>query len=862
MTAEPLVRVTSIKVKLGLLVAASVVVAAIVGTLGSAGGVTPWLALPVTIAVALGVTQLLAAGMTSPLRQMTEVARRMAQGDYSGRVDASAGDEVGELARTFNQMAADLGHVDAERRELVATVSHELRTPVAALTARLENLADGVEEPDEDTLTGVLDEARRLGGLIDDLLDLSRVDAGVATLRLADIDVAAFLDDLVDTGAPHIRGVTYAVSAPGKLIVRADPARLRQLMTNLLDNAARHSPAGGVVTVAASAGESTWSLEVTDSGPGVQADDRERVFERFGTLIEPEGSVTGGGTGLGLAIARWVAELHGGSIRFIDPELGSVGARVVVDLPLRADAATPLTTDRPPPPGGTTMSVTASPSEQSAPAPTTVAPQPLMTPIFGTFWPDDNDPGRRDLLGAAIAVGVLAGVVLPFREPGLALFLVLVAATATLAYAARHRRDPFTLACLIGCTVLCLPVLLLDADWIATLCWLAGGALALVGVTRGRSAPSFVLAWVGWPLASLRGLPWLGRTLQGLAGRGIGPALLRTMVWSVLAVVVFGLLFASADALVASWLDALIPDWTFDTFVLRVFVTAAVFGLVLAGAYLALNPPRTGAADLAASPPVRHRYEWLAPVLLVDAVFALFLVAQAAVFFGGRDYFERTTGLTYAEYVHQGFGQLTVATALTLLIVWAASRKAARTERADRVALRVSLGALCGMTLAVVASALYRMSLYQDAYGFTELRLLVDVFEGWLGLVVVAVLIAGWRLDGRWVPRAALFAGAAALAALAVLNPDAWIARHNIDRFETTGKVDLDHLSGLSADAVPELLRLPADLRFCALPEVSSSDDDWLEWNLGQDRARDALQGESLAVPTAACTDLAEALRY
>ncbi len=838
MTGEPLGWVTSIKVKLGLLVAASVVTVTAVAALGSAGGVPPWLAVPVTVAVALGVTQLLAAGLTSPLRQMTEVSRRMARGDYSGRVDASASDEVGELARTFNQMAADLGHVDAERRALVATVSHELRTPVAALTARLENLADGVESPDPDTLAGVLDQARRLGGLVEDLLDLSRVDAGVAPLRLGDLDVAGFLADVADTGAPHLRGVTYEISVSEGLTVQADPARLRQLVTNLLDNAARHSPAGGVVTVRAAGAPSSWTLEISDSGPGVQPPDRERVFERFGTLAGPEGGDTGGGTGLGLAIARWVADLHHGTIRFVDPDPGPGGARVVVSLPLAIDP------DRA---GDVPMPVTTPPARQPAPAP--VSTPPLIAPLFGAFWREDDLPGRRDVVIAALAVGVLAGVVLPFRAPGLALFLVLVSGTATLAYAARHRRDPFTVACLVGCTALCLPTVLLDALWISTLCWLAGGALALIGVTRGSSVPSFLLGWLAWPLASLRGLPWLGRTLTGLTGRGSAPALIRTIVWSLLAVVVFGLLFASADALVASWLGALVPDLDLDTFAVRAFLSAFVFGLVLAGAYLALNPPHTGLADLGAPRPVRHRYEWLAPVLLVDAVLALFLVAQATVVFGGHGYLERTTGLTYADYVHQGFGQLTVATALTLLVTWAASRKAARATPGDRLALRASLGALCLMTLVVVASALFRMDVYQDAYGFTRLRLLVDVFEGWLGLVVLGVLVAGLRLEGRWLPRAAVLAGALALAGLAAVNPDAWIARHNIERYETTGKVDFDYLAGLSADAIPELMRLPGDVRGCALLEGWSSDDDWLAWNLGRQRARDAVGGDSLAIP-------------
>jgi hypothetical protein len=283
-------------------------------------------------------------------------------------------------------------------------------------------------------------------------------------------------------------------------------------------------------------------------------------------------------------------------------------------------------------------------------------------------------------------------------------------------------------------------------------------------------------------------------------------------------------------------------------------VGAATFGLLLAGAYLALNPPRTQVADLAAPRTVRHRYEWLAPVLLVDAVFGVFLVAQATVVFGGHGYVVRTTGLTYADYVHQGFGQLTVATALTLLVVWAASLKAARSTPADQLALRGSLGALCLMTLVVVASALFRMSVYQDAYGFTQLRLLVDVFEGWLGLLVLAVLVAGVRLDGRWVPRAALFAGAAALAGLALVNPDAWIARHNIDRFQATGKVDVRFLSTLSADAVPELMRLPGDVRACVLPSGSVNHDDWLAWNLGRDRARTALRGTNPVGATATCS--------
>jgi hypothetical protein len=280
-----------------------------------------------------------------------------------------------------------------------------------------------------------------------------------------------------------------------------------------------------------------------------------------------------------------------------------------------------------------------------------------------------------------------------------------------------------------------------------------------------------------------------------------------------------------------------------------VFVGVFVAGVVLAAAYLALNPPRVDADGTVGRRPVQNRYEWLTPVLLVDAVFLAFLAAQATVFFGGHEYLQRTTGLTYAEYVHQGFGQLTVATALTLLVVWAAGRKAAVDRPGDRLWLRGSLGLLLMLTLVVVASALYRMHLYQEAYGFTRLRLLVDVFEGWLGLVVVTVLVAGITLSARWLPRVALLSGAAALAGLALVNPDASIAHQNIERYESTAKIYTSYLSGLSADALPVLWMLPEDVRDCALAGGWESDDDLWSWNLGRARARQAIGADSLPAP-------------
>lgn len=841
--AQPLARVTSVKVKLGLLVAVSVAVAAGVASLGRAAGVPAWLSIPVTIALALAVTQLLAVGMTSPLREMTGAARRMATGDYGVRVTDTSGDEVGELARAFNTMARDLAAVDRERRELVANVSHELRTPLAGLRAVLENLVDGVGPRDPASLETALSQAERMSSLVEDLLDLARVDAGKAPLSPVPVALTPLLTEAVAEAEVLGRDVEYDVRVEPDLVVHADPARLHQLVANLLDNASRHSPSGGRVLVTAARAGDRYTLEVHDQGPGVAPADRDRVFEPFGTLSSTDG---GGGTGLGLAIARWVTDLHRGSIRFVDPapDTGGVGARVRVDLPLEpSDRPAPVAVPSPAAPRTPPPIPLAGAAPQAEADPQPVAPTPLVADLFGGFWPERGLPGRLPVLLGAVATGVLGGVVLPEHAMGLGTFAVLLAAGAVVLGASAHRRDPWTLTCAALCALLASTTIVREAEWIVVLCLLAGAALCVCGVTRARTLSGFVLSGLAWPLAGLRGLPWLGRTLAVLTGLGAGAALLRTVVWSLLGLVVFGLLFASADALLAEWVDAVLPEVSIDVFVARAFVSVAVGGAVLAAAYLALNPPRVERTS-AGSRPVQHRFEWLAPVVVVNAVFAAFLVAQATVVFGGHDYLRRTTGLTYAEYVHQGFGQLTVATVLTLLVIWAAARKAPRETAADRHVLRVSLGLLCAQTLVVVASALYRMHVYQEAYGFTRMRLLVDVFEGWLGLLVLAVVAAGVTLRAAWLPRFAAVSGAVALLGLAAVNPDAWVAEHNLDRYAETGRVDWAYLRTLSDDAVPALVdRLPADLEACALAGHRSDDRGWLEWNLGDARAAGHLDG-------------------
>lgn len=467
-----------------------------------------------------------------------------------------------------------------------------------------------------------------------------------------------------------------------------------------------------------------------------------------------------------------------------------------------------------------------------------------MDALFGAFWPErPGMPGLR-VVAASALVGTLAGATMTFTAPGLSWVLVLLCAGLAAYATARYRRRAFTIACAALASLLVLPLMLLDSKGIALLGVFAAAGVFLIGVTDARTPIGFVLSGISWPLSSLRGLPWFGRALRVVGTGGRTPAIVRTVVVSLIALIVFGALFASADALFASWVDALVPSLTFNDLVTRAFVGCLVFGVTLAAAYLALNPsqvePHRRPVDA-----LGNRFEWLIPVLLVDAVFVLFLLAQATAVSGGHGYVERTTGLTYADYVHQGFGQLTVATLLTLFVVWAAARKV-RPSPTDRLWMHLSLGLLCVLTLVVVGSALHRMSLYQEAYGFTTLRLTVDVFEGWLGVVVLLVMVIGGLGHGRLLPRMALVTGAVAVLGLAVVNPDGWVAGRNIDRYEATGRLDIAYLQSLSADAAPAIAaRLPADAAACALRHLPLNqlrdDDAPLGWNLGRSRAAEAL---------------------
>jgi hypothetical protein len=404
-------------------------------------------------------------------------------------------------------------------------------------------------------------------------------------------------------------------------------------------------------------------------------------------------------------------------------------------------------------------------------------------------------------------------------------------------------------------------VVLRAAEWLTFLAVAAGIVLTAVALTDAKGLISMIGGVAGWPLSAVRGLPLLGRTISATSKVSVLWPAVRTAAISLVALVVFGGLFASGDAIFGSWANAIVPDFAWDSLVVRTFVGFVIGGSVLAACYLALNPPRVQRLALPAGRPVPRVWEWVVPFGLVIVLFVTFVVAQAAALFGGHDYIQRTTGLTYAQYVHQGFGQLTVATVLTLLTVAVTVRKAPRETVRERLVLRVAVGVLCALTLVVVASALHRMDLYQQAYGFTVLRVLVDGFELWLGLLVLLVMAAGVRLDGWWLPRAALLSAAVFLLGAGLANPEAWVAQRNIDRYVSTGQLDAAYLSTLGPDAAPTIVDgLPEPVAACI---VSTSGlpaaPDALSWNLGRARAAALGPAPLPGYDASACQDLLSA---
>ncbi len=290
-------------------------------------------------AIALLMARWLARGLTQPLRDMAKAARLLELGDYSVRVHARSRDEVGQLAAAFNRMSGELEQLERSRRDLVANVSHELKTPITAIRAHLENLLDGVEQPNPETLQVMLTQSERLGRLVEQLLDLSKLESGEVPLHREDVALSSLVAQVVSEidVARSDRGVAVHSRVPDDLPpIDADRERVHQVLFNLVDNAVRFTPEGGEVAIGAHRHNGSVQITVTDTGVGISAEHLPRLFERF-YRIDSARAREDGGTGIGLAIARSVVEAHGGHIK-AESEQGK-GSIFTFDLPVATAAS-------------------------------------------------------------------------------------------------------------------------------------------------------------------------------------------------------------------------------------------------------------------------------------------------------------------------------------------------------------------------------------------------------------------------------------------------------------------------------------------------------------------------------------------
>ena len=274
--------------------------------------------------------------MTAPLEGLAAGAAQIGSGDLTCRVAPRGTEEMIELAEAFNHMAADLETAETLRQHLLADVAHELRTPLTVLQGNLRAILDDVYPLDKEEIARLYDQTRHLHRLVNDLHELAQAEAGRLPLALANVDLADLTAETVDIFAPiaETQGVALSLEmAVRPLFVQGDPARLMQVLQNLLANALRHTPAGGIVTVSARQVDDEIDITVTDTGEGITPDHLPHVFERFyrGDAARSRGH---SGSGIGLTISKAIVDAHHGTIRALSQGPGQ-GATFVVTLPRR-----------------------------------------------------------------------------------------------------------------------------------------------------------------------------------------------------------------------------------------------------------------------------------------------------------------------------------------------------------------------------------------------------------------------------------------------------------------------------------------------------------------------------------------------
>ena len=280
---------------------------------------------------------LLAVPLTRPLRRLTDGARRMQEGDLGARVEPSGGAELEQLAQALNRLAATLEQEEVLRKEATADLAHELRTPLTGIISRIEAAQDGVLTDDAANLEAMHTEALRLKQLVADLGSLAEAQQPALLLARTPVDLGKLVREAGDVRAPAFaeRDLELTVEAGGA-VVAGDPARVRQVLDNLLSNALRYTDSGGNVTVRSYVDGDHGVIEVADTGIGLSAEELPHVFDRF-WRSDKSRARSRGGAGIGLAIVRELVRAHDGRID-VSSHPGE-GSTFTVRLPLLRDAA-------------------------------------------------------------------------------------------------------------------------------------------------------------------------------------------------------------------------------------------------------------------------------------------------------------------------------------------------------------------------------------------------------------------------------------------------------------------------------------------------------------------------------------------
>jgi signal transduction histidine kinase len=283
------------------------------------------------IALVLGI--FLSRTLTRPIRELTRATHAVSEGDLLQQVTVHSNDELGELAQAFNKMSAELSRSVNARKQMTADVAHELRTPLSLIIGHAEAVHDGVLPPSRENFEIIREEAARLEHLVNDLRTLSLADAGELSISLQIVEPERLVNEVaslyqVETQKKNI-SITLDV-APHLPSLEVDPGRMMQVLTNILDNALRHTPAGGQVVLSATQAAANVEISVQDSGPGLPTGDLDRIFERL-YRTDNSRQREDGGSGLGLAIAKSIVQAHGGQI---SAESGAgKGLKVIISLP-------------------------------------------------------------------------------------------------------------------------------------------------------------------------------------------------------------------------------------------------------------------------------------------------------------------------------------------------------------------------------------------------------------------------------------------------------------------------------------------------------------------------------------------------